>query len=457
MRGTQTVKLQTIGPRPYVQGSASSVQLRLGSRELTDGSGLLLIRSLWDQLRLGRLIDQRVGRIGGFFRSSTMVEIWVALLLYGGTVMEDLALFQRRGVRRLFGWVRVPDPTTFGRWLRRAAEVLEPVLSDLNWHLVRVRWSKVGVPRCVTLVLDSTVSVRYGRKQAGAEKGYNPKKPGRPSHHPLLATIAETGDLLGLRWRPGSSHTAEGAEDWLTVLVDRLYEAGVEEITVRLDKGFFSKRMIKHLESLHVHYLLKVPNHDWVRRHLGAARQSKKSGQITKDPTVDIWSRSGTLWGTRLLSLEWRKTDRVEDSLIESYRVIQRAHILTNIPAIPALSAWRAYNAGAVVEQRIEELGQLGAGKTAVDDLGGNALLWQMAALSYQLLHILRTTGLQGHWRRAQPHRLRTWVLRLPAGLTRHSRKSTAHLAPHEPVYKTLLGALRRIEQLHVQPDPLPA
>lgn len=42
------------------------------------------------------------------------------------------------------------------------------------------------------LVLDSTVVVHNGGKQAGAEIGYNPKKPGRPSHHPLLVLSSDT-------------------------------------------------------------------------------------------------------------------------------------------------------------------------------------------------------------------------------------------------------------------------
>src|SRR5690606_1889750 len=134
-----------------------------------------------------------------------------------------------------------------------------------------------------------------------------------------------------------------------------------------------------------------------------------------------------------LLSLEWRRSERNEDELFESYRVMQRSHVLTNIPGIQAVSAWRAYNDGAVVEQRIEELGQLGAGRTAIDDLAGNALLWQLAGLAYQLLHVLRTTSLRGNWRTAQPHRLRTWLLRLPAKATRHAGMERVHVGRLEP------------------------
>lgn len=100
--------------------------------------------------------------------------------------MSDLEWFGRRGVRRLFGWAGVPAPSTFGRWLRRAGEPVAEVLVELIRRVVRLRWEKRGVPASLTLVLDSTVLLRYGTEQAGAETGYNPKKPGRPSHHRSL-------------------------------------------------------------------------------------------------------------------------------------------------------------------------------------------------------------------------------------------------------------------------------
>lgn len=52
------------------------------------------------------------------------------------------------------------------------------------------------------LNLDSTVVTRYG-KQEGAHKGYNPKKKGRASHHPLLAFV-DSGYVVNLWNRPGN-------------------------------------------------------------------------------------------------------------------------------------------------------------------------------------------------------------------------------------------------------------
>lgn len=433
------MRVHIIDSRPHVQGVRAPLRVRHSSGELTDGAGLLLVRRLWDRLGLGAWIDGEAAWVPGVFRPSLMVELWIALLLYGGDRMDDLRLLSGRGVRRLFGWKAVPDPTTFGRFLRRGGERLAQQLDELLWQMVRARWTQAGVPGAVMLVLDSTVIQRYGLQQAGAEKGYNPAKRGRPSHHPLVAFLAETGDCMGLRWRPGSAHTAAGAIAWIQDLVARLRSAGVKEITLRLDKGFFSREMVVALEALGVSYVLKVPDHGWVRGRLSSYRNSSKDEAI--------WSASGTLYGARLLSVQQRTALRAEEGALalDSYEVQKTAHVLTNVEGIHALTAWRLYNQGARVEQRIEELGQLSVGKTAVDDLGGNHLLWAIGALAYQVLHTIRTTALTGSWRTAQPKRLRSWLFRLPAKRTTHARKHYVQLQRSEPLRKTLLAALRRI------------
>jgi len=51
---------------------------------------------------------------------------------------------------------------------------------------------------------DSTVIQRYG-KQEDAVIGYNPQKPGRPSHHPLACVIAGTRRCLHMEWRKGNT------------------------------------------------------------------------------------------------------------------------------------------------------------------------------------------------------------------------------------------------------------
>lgn len=308
------------------------------------------------------------------------------------------------------------------------------------------------MPKAVTLVVDSTVILRYGRRQAGAEFGCNPKKPGRPSHHPLVAFLQETGDLAGLRWRPGSANTATGALEWIPEFIGRRREAGVKSVTVRVDKGFFSEPLPRRLERLGVRFFLKVPIHGWLRKRRGPWRPNGPAdGAFARVETV--YSAVGEIWGFPLVALQGRRPLVSEENSLDldTYEVTDTVHILTNVPGVHALTAWRRYNQGVVVEQRIEELGQLAVGQTAVDDLDGNRLLWALGGLAYQVLHLLRTTALGPGWRSAQPKRIRAWLLRMPGSagpspgparaagrLNRPGRRVLRAQGPHPMVGVTL-------------------
>ena len=58
-----------------------------------------------------------------------------------------------------------------------------------------------------TLDVDSSVWTRYGNQQ-GSKKGYNPKKRGRSSHHPLMAFVADLKMVCNFWLRPGNTSSA---------------------------------------------------------------------------------------------------------------------------------------------------------------------------------------------------------------------------------------------------------
>ena len=90
-----------------------------------------------------------------------------------------------------------------------------------------------------------------------------------------------------------------------------------------------------------------------------------------------------------------------------------------------------------------------------MDGLGSNALLWSLAVVAYETLHTLRQHFLSGSWRTDQPKWIRLWLLRLPAKLTTHGRKSCLQFLPDEPVRLRLLTALQGLN--HDTPPPAPA
>ncbi len=65
-----------------------------------------------------------------------------------------------------------------------------------------------------TLDLDSTIFAREG-SQEGVAKGYNPRRPGRKSHHPLLAVLAEAPFVLHAWLRSGNTASGRGVGAFL--------------------------------------------------------------------------------------------------------------------------------------------------------------------------------------------------------------------------------------------------
>ena len=122
-------------------------------------------------------------------------------------------------IAQLFGLEKVVSDDTIRRFLRSLHEDQgERWIGDV----LRPLWG--AVPDHFILDWDSTVLVRYG-DQEDATLGYNPQKPGRKSHHPLLAVVAGTRMCLGYRWRPGNAVSAtewkEAMESVMETLGDR--------------------------------------------------------------------------------------------------------------------------------------------------------------------------------------------------------------------------------------------
>lgn len=79
---------------------------------------------------------------------------------------------------------------------------------------------------------DSTIIVRYG-KQEDAAIGYNPQKPGRPSHHPLACVIGGTRLCLHMEWRKGNTVSSSG---WIEAM-EKVWRSPIAQHRIRLNRG----------------------------------------------------------------------------------------------------------------------------------------------------------------------------------------------------------------------------
>jgi hypothetical protein len=72
---------------------------------------------------------------------------------------------------------------------------------------------------------DSSVNTRYG-SQEGAKKGYNAQKPGRASHHPLIAFVNDLKLVANFWLRSGDAHSAKNFEGFLEETLSILSSSG---------------------------------------------------------------------------------------------------------------------------------------------------------------------------------------------------------------------------------------
>jgi hypothetical protein len=95
----------------------------------------------------------------------------------------------------------------------------------------------------------------HGYRKQGAAYGYTHTL----GYHPLLATRADTGEVLHARQRTGRANTARGAARFVDELAARVRRAGASgELTMRADSGFWSAKTIRACRRHEIRYSITV-------------------------------------------------------------------------------------------------------------------------------------------------------------------------------------------------------
>ena len=139
-------------------------------------------------------------------------------------------------------------PFTFGH-VRQFEKVIGEALGGPG------RSGRARVSERLVVDIDSTICEVPGKKKHGAAYGYTKKL----GYHPMLATRADTGEILHARMRKGSANTQRGIKRFVEELVARLRRAGATgQIVMRFDSGFWSNETIATLGRLGVSYTMAV-------------------------------------------------------------------------------------------------------------------------------------------------------------------------------------------------------
>ena len=161
------------------------------------------------------------------------------------------------------------------------------------------------------LDVDATIKPLYGH-QEGAALGYNPKKPGRPSHCYHTYSMASTRLVLDVDVSPGDEHASNHSAPSLWGHLDRT-PRDLWPALLRGDRGFGNEGIMREAEARRLPYLFKLRLTRKVKRmieKLASTREWLDAGQglEAKESTVrlDGWSRQ-----RRVIVLRRRLKDAV--------------------------------------------------------------------------------------------------------------------------------------------------
>jgi hypothetical protein len=132
---------------------------------------------------------------------------------------------------------------------------------------------------------DSTVKPLYGH-QEGAVIGYNPKKPGRPSHVYHTYTMAGLRLVLDADVTAGNQHASTHAAPGLWALLDRIPRDCWPSL-LRGDSGFGTEAVMREAEQRGLPYLFKLRLTSNVKK------------LIKKTFSKDDWTNAGQGWQGR--------------------------------------------------------------------------------------------------------------------------------------------------------------
>ncbi len=409
-------------------------------------AGLLLPATLVARLGLEQAADQLIDLGGrpGAARPGRKILTVVHSLVAGGDCIDDVEMLRAGASASVLGH-RVMAASTVGTFLRAFTFGHVRQLDRLTETALTRAWQAGAGPGDgpLTVDADSTICEVYGHHKQGAAYGYTR----RLGYHPLLATRADTGEVLHARQRTGRANTARGAPRFVDETIGRVRRAGATgEIVFRADSGFWSAAVLARLRAHDVRFSITVRQTKPVLRAIAAIGEGAWVDICYPDSGIAQVAET-RLRGDRLIVRRVRhRTDQGQLFPTWDYHAF-----VTDRPGSPVeLDA--DHRRHAVVELAIRDAKQgSGLNHHPSGKFFANAAWLVLVCLAHNLLRWTATLGLGVRDEQVVAKTLRRTLLALPGRLTRTARRWTLHLPARWPWAHSFTMALARLRCI---PDP---
>jgi hypothetical protein len=253
--------------------SASNIHYEMADRtRAVSAGGIGAIHQMVKGLGLEKAINRRLNLLKIYvpYSESDHVLNMAYNLLVGGTCLEHLEL-RRNDETYLdaLGAQRIPDPTTAGDFCRRFSPLSIFLLME-TFNEMRLKvWQQQPTAFFEEAVIDAdgTMVETYGECKEGMDINYK----GQWGYHPLLISLANTGEPLYVVNRSGNRPSHEGADFYLDRAVHWCRRAGFRKIRLRGDTDFTQTEYLDQWDEAGVQFVFGIdamPNLEEIAENL---------------------------------------------------------------------------------------------------------------------------------------------------------------------------------------------
>jgi Transposase DDE domain group 1 len=427
-----------------VHDRADRFEVVFDDERVVANAGLLLPVTLGRRLGLEALVDATVclGDRPGAARPGRKVLSLLHAMLLGADCIDDCELLRSGRTAAVLGH-RPMAPSTLGTFLRSFTfghvRQLDRVLAEALGRAWRAG-AGPGDERLV-LDLDSFIGEVHGHAKQGAGVGYTK----RLGYHPLLATRADSNEVLHVRLRKGQANSQRGALRFVDELLARVRRAGATgEILVRADSGFWNKQIIARLREKRCRYSIGIRVQQYIARRI--AQIPEHAWQPVSDyPDSGVCELAETTLGEDRLIVR-RVHLHAQDDQTELFAYWRHFAFITNRTE-PALLVDTEHRQHAQVELVIRDLKDQALAHFPSGHYSANSAWTVIACLAHNLARWTSLLGLTDRTPRAA-RTIRRRLLALPGRVTHSARRWTLHLPARWPWQTNFIEALTRIRAL---------
>jgi len=416
---------------------------------LTHYGGVWLMQQFCDRLHLRFLLQRYIQidqRVGGYHSSELLLVLLFSIIIGLRRINKTETLKYDGAILQMLGLSQFPDAGTLRRFLKRLPtrnirEIarLHDSLRAWLFHLPDERHSLV-------FDVDSIVLVVYGHAE-GAMVGYNPKKPGRRSYHPLFCFESTFQEFWHGTWRRGNAASSTGIIPFLQVCLAKV-PATVKRhrIRFRMDSGFFGKRVVEFLDEAGCGYVIVAKENSAIKASAqGVCFTPLKSeweyGEFEYQP--QRWKMAHRFVVVRRPIPE----DPVEAKQLTLFKDRKYSYhvFVTNLE----LDAWRAYlfycGRANIEKSNREFLYDYPLGKIPTQSWTANVAFFQLVLLAADLVHWFKRLCLREPYTNATVETIRTDLLVIPAKLVQTKKRNLVKLPKDYPRQEEFQRAARSI------------